>query len=216
MRIQGERDGDSHVFVLDRDGAGLGGIVARLIGDGVIIVANFYALELVLAVRGDGLHLAVPGEDGILLLHVENDGICGIGVKILPIKNGVTAVDGLGKVGPETVAEGGGKGLQLVGGFGGNSCICFIAAIGVDAVVVAIGKIVSSGGIAIGKTVSIAGCTVYCDQTGSITIRIRVLRVCTAVNIATHAAGIAFCSSNCAGGVTVCSGKRIIIRFSAD
>ena len=218
MRIQGERDRDSHIFVLDRDGALSGGIIARLIGDGVIIVADSHLLKLVLAVRGDGLHLAVPGEDGVCRLHVESDGIFGVGVKILPIKNGVAVVD-VPLVGKETAAEGtgkgagrgGGKGFQLVGSFGGNSCICFIAAIGVDAVVVAIGEIVSSGGIAIGKTVSIAGCTGYGDRTSSITIGIRVLITCAAGNIATHATGITFCSSNCTGCIAVCGGKRVII-----
>ena len=211
MRIQGERDRDSHVFVLDRDGAGLSGIVIR-IGDGVAIIADLYARELVLAILRDGLLCAVPGEDGILRLHGEGDGVGGIGVKILPGEDGIAAVDVL-RVGKEAVAEGVGKGFQTVGGFGGNSCICFIATIGVDAVVVAIGKIVSSGGIAIGKTVSIAGCTGYGDRTSSITICIRVRITCAAVNIATHATGITFCSSNCTGCIAVCGGKSAIIGF---
>ena len=40
------------------------------------------------------------------------------GINILPGEDGIAVVDGLGKVVPETVAEGTGKVFQLVGGFG--------------------------------------------------------------------------------------------------
>ena len=219
MRIQGERDRDSHVFVLDRDGAGLGGVVARFVGNRIRIRANGHIFKGVTAALGGRLHLAVPGEDGVCRLHVENDGICGIGVKILPIENGVTAVDGLGKVGPEAAAEGGGKGLQIVGGFGGEVgrvqiaatvriCVIEIAVIKGVLRCAAIERIVNiSKGICLtGRASHIAGSVAVCVGVGVAGAAVQVADETTSVVLGIHIAG----------EVTVFGGDGISVTRTTD
>ena len=93
MPVQRQREGLRHVRGLHRDGAGLGGIVPRLVADRVGMCSLRLIRQRIHTICAAGLLHAVPDELGIRRHHRDSHGGCGGGIVVLPCQNGIAAID---------------------------------------------------------------------------------------------------------------------------
>ena len=115
-----QRDGLPHIRRLDGHGAGLGGVVAGFVGDGVGVLALVLLCQGVHAVHAAGLLRAVPHQLSVCRYHRDGHRGGRRGIHILPSQDGVAAVEA-GLVILKGIAQGEGQTFELVGGCGGKA-----------------------------------------------------------------------------------------------
>ena len=214
MPVQRQREGLRHVRGLHRDGAGLGGIVPRLVADRVGMLALCLILQRIHTICAAGLLHVVPDELGIRRHHRDNHGGCGVGIVVLPCQNGIAAVD-VRCIFLIRLAQLAGQRLQLVGGFAGDGRVLLIAAFAVcRVVVVAFCEAITRSCGAIRKAKAFVCGSRYLSR--RIAVCIGVFIAVAAIDIARKAAGTATGRRYVTGGIAIRHRQRIVIAGLAQ
>ena len=212
MPVQRQREGLRHVRGLHRDGAGLGGIVPRLVADRVGMLALCLILQRIHTICAAGLLHVVPDELGIRRRHRDSHGGCGVGIVVLPCQNGIAAVDAR-CISLIRIAQLAGQPFQLVGGFAGDGRVLLIAAFAVcRVVVVALCEAITRACVAIRKAKAIACGSRY--RSCRIAVFVGVSIAVAAIDIARKAAGTATGRRYVTGGIAIRHRQRIVAAGS--
>ena len=212
MPVQRQREGLRHVRRLHCDGAGLGGIVPRLVADRVGMCSLRLIRQRIHTICAAGLLHAVPDELGIRRHHRDSHGGCGGGIVVLPCQNGIAAID-VRCIFLIRLAQFFGQLFQVDVGFAGDGRVLLIAAFAVcRVVVVAVCEAITRACVAIRKAKAIACGSRY--RSCRIAVFVGVSIAVAAIDIARKAAGTATGRRYVTGGIAIRHRQRIVAAGS--